>query len=620
MSQEFTTSRPESFKTLAKVVEGTLTHRDYARTVELSQLYRRLITGKEVEALLFQFNPREDAVAFEQRKKLTKATTPAVCASLMKPFYKVPRTDRVVKRIVPVDDQSEAGKAAVGEVQTKLDGYYGSQANVDGLDYFLQSRFMQLTFTDPNAFIVTEFAGFDYEREKASPYPFIVPAESAVYFDVVNNSVTLLIVREGVKFVNHDKNLKALKNDGFKYTLYDEQVTIVLTQLSSNDAQALALTPDGTAVVKIGGKNYSFREYAHKTGVPPIARVGYKEDLETDGRTYVNPFHEALCYLEGSVKDVSEFDLTKCLHTFPQKLQYVAKCGGESDMKPCRGGFSGNGIKCKKCKGSGYAYHTSAQDIILLPLPESKDEMLPLDQMLVYKSPPIELLTFQKELVEAVKENCHQTVFNTSVLVQTTVVKTATEKDQDIDSVYDTLSPFAEKVSAVWLAIADIVARVTDNDQLVEFMHRFPTDFKMKTRAALYAELKVVNDSYAPSFVVEAINDDLAAVLFQDEPDQLLKYQVKKQLFPFRGKDPDEIARIVLSDYTPKWKKVLYTNFEDVMSEAERRDDTFYVQDHEAQVALIKTVVDEVIEEISAGQPKVEFIPIKGGRGQEDAA
>lgn len=582
-------------------------HKDYDRTVKLSKLYNQLITGNDVSELLKQFKPREDAEQFKQRVALTETITPAICASVMKPFYKVPRTDRVVKKVEALSDKEST---AVEEINDRLEKYYGSEANSVGLDYFLQSRFIGLSFTDPNAFIITEFLEFDNVTEKAFPYPWEISSESAINYSIVNNELKWLIVREEI--VINNGNAKTDKPDkGEKFTLYAENVAIVFREVGKKYQ-----VQEGEVVQKLGDKYYVGSEFAHNVGICPATRVGYRRDLETDERTFINPFHEALCFLRGSIKSVSEFDLSKALHAFPQKLQYVGKCSGESNVSPCRGGLTNSGTTCSACKGSGFKMHSSAQDAIILPMPEHKDEFMNLDQMLVYKAPPIELLEFQNKIVRQTSEDVHQTVFNSTVLVTKTQVATATEKTQDMDSVYDTLAPFAEKFSAVWLAIVDQISRITDNAGKVKLTHRFPSDFKMKSKQDLYSELKTVNDSYAPTFVIEQINDDLADVVFVDNPDGLLRYFVKKNLFPFRGKDETEIAVILATSFTPLWKKVLYTNFEDVLYQAETENDQFYLMEFPKQLEIVKKIVDVLIAELEAEKPAPVFKTV--GKPEEE--
>lgn len=589
-------------------------HPDYHRTVELADLYKKIITGKDIDSLLIQFNPREDLVAFEQRKRITKVTTPAMASSVMKHFYKVPRTDRVVKKIIPIE---KGNLQRVNEIQEKLDLFYGSDNEEGGLDFWLKNRFVELSFTDPNTFIVIEFDEFDATQTTPNAYPYEVSSYMAVNFEIENNNVDWLISREPIKYLNDvKKEAKTTKNeykDGFSFIMYCGEFSYKLRQISDKKSiQAIDLM-DNEEVLKIGEKYYAFSEYDTKLQDWQSFRIGYNRDIETDGRTYVNPFHPALCHFEKSIKSVSEFDLTNATHVFPQKIAYVSPCQGALDPESkqnmgCDKGRTRIGEICPSCSGAGVQVHKTAQDVLTFPLPENKDEMFPLKDMMAYFAPPIELLEFQDKQIDKFEPKIHQAVFNSTVLVQKTIVATATEKDQDMDSVYDTLTPFANKSSAVYLNIANAVAVLIGMDKMFSFVYRYPSDFKMKNRQTLYTEIKTINDSGAPSFVKESVEDDLANQVFIDNPEGLLEYTVKKKLQPFTGKTEDQIAFALSSSYTPDRSKVLFLNFDDIINEASRENTNFFMMPFKKQKGIVDEIVNRYITELTPAEPKLPKI------------
>ena len=605
-------NRQQAKDTMFATIQQNLRHPDYKRTVYLSDLYRKIITGANIDSLLLQFNPRENAVAFEQRKRITKVITPALCSSVMNPFYKVPRTDRVVKKILP---KNKKNQKIVAEIQRKMDLFYGSDNEEGGLDFWLKNRFIELSFIDPNTFIVIEFDEFDARETTPNAYPFEVTSDMAINFEIENNNVDWLIARQCVQFLKEStgrgKDLKQKFEEGFKYTIYCGEFSLVFRRISENKAvQKLDLQDNEVAIEIESNGWYAVSEYDTNLEDWQMFRVGYRRDMETDGRTYVSPLHPAMCHFEKSIKSVSEFDITNATHVFPQKFAFVSPCPGYIDEEKidhaCSKGRTREGSICKACNGSGAKIHTSAQDVITFPLPESKDEHIPLSEMMAYFAPPIELLTFQSDQIDKFEPKIHQAIFNSTVLVQKTVVATATEKDQDMDSVYDTLTPFANKSSAVYLNICNAIAYLLGYTESVTFVHRYPSDFKMKNRQTLYTEIKTINDSGAPSFVKESVEDDLANQVFIDDPEGLLQYTVKKKFLPFRGQTEEQIAFALSSTLTTDYKKILKVNFEDIMGEAERKDENFYIRTYDVQ----KVIVDEIVQGyIDATKPVVPVLP-----------
>ena len=581
-------------------------HQDYKRTVDLAIKYKRLNTGEDIDSMLEQYNPRESNEAFEQRKRITKVTTSALASSVRKPFLKVPRTDRVVRKIIPKNKTKD--KSIEAEIQTKLDLFYGSDSEEGGLDFWLRNRFVELSFSDPNTFIVIEFNDFDHLEETPNAYPFEVPSEDALNFHVDNNNVHWLVSRQRIKYKSEVEGDGFKFEEGHRFTIYCGDFSIVFRRISSNKKVQSMDIQENEQVLEVANQEfYAVSEYETKLPDWQLFRVGYIRDEVTDGRTYVNPYHSALPYFEKSVKAVSEMDLTNALHVFPQKLSYVSTCTGEGE-NICNKGRTREGAICKACNGSGAKVHSSSQDAITYPIPDSKEELFPLRDMMVYFTPPIELLDFQYKVINDFEAKIHQAVFNSTVLVQKTVVATATEKDQDMDSVYDTLTPFAQKCSAVYLNVCNAIAILLDLQQRVSFVYRYPNDFKIKTKQMLYNEMKTISETSAPSFVREAVQDDFANQVFIDDPEGLIKYKVKKQFQPFRGKSEEEIFLALNSQFTLNRSKILYLNFEEIFAEAEQKDSNFYLLQYSAQKAIIDGIISEYEKQLTPIAPT--FNPI----------
>lgn len=622
----------EAIALFVEIITQDLVHQDYYRTVDKARLYKQLCTGEDISELFHQYAPREDDRLFNYKVQSTQIITPAIISSLMNPYYKVPRTDRLVKKVTTIKDGEETDDTAADTVLEKMRYFYGSENNVNGLDFFMQQRYIQLGATDPNAWIVTEFDTLP--DGSVQPYPFEIPSKKARNFGMTNNVLKWLVGREDCSYMEPitftPAEIKSrtqagmeipthIEKYGFKWSMYIKDHTIVFEEVASDSFVPGEEDEDYDPTKKLmslGGLTYIVSFFNHLTGIVPAKRVGHKPDIATDGRTFVSFYDDALCFLLDSIQTVAEFTITKKDHVFPQKIQYVPPCPGESELNGCFKGRAGLGGPCKICKGSGKSpVHTSGQDVITITLPDDSADMVDLNKIMAYFSPPIELVKFQNELVKQVKVDCHQTVFNSTVLLkdstgQAVVDPTATGRNFDMDSINDTLAPFAESFSSFWLFEGEIIARQTDNFEKVDLIHRFPADFKMKTIGDLYAEMKTANDSEAPTFLIEMLNDDIAATKFQDDPDLLLQYDVKKRLNPFRGKTETEIQNALNTDYTPLWKKVFSVNFEDILTQAELEKEDFYLLSYGDQVEIVKEITDKMIEEINATKVTPTLKPV----------
>jgi hypothetical protein len=617
-------------------------HRDYQRTVDLADVYRRYITGMGIEKLLKQFVRREDKTMFEQRVSITRSVTPAVASSIRQPFNKVARNDRIRKNIGIKEENPAAAR-----VNGMIKGFFGSPKKKNkGLDYWMKTRFVDLQAIDPNSWIILEWDPVT-SSQVIKPRPFEVNAAQARHFRIVNDEIKWLFVEENVVYraaeetvvtgavgegtglpgqtyvtgtpaVSNPNNAPGVitpplaTKTGKRYTLYDEQITLVYQQI---DPDAYEMKP-GETQVKIKEAFYTVRTFTPNIGYPPAFRIGYKRDDSTDGRTFVNIWHDALCFFEKSLKTVSELDLTMTLHAFPQKLQYVQQCIG-APKKPCNKGVLQDGVTaCGVCKGTGYKLHTTAQDAILMPMPDTKEDQLDLDKLLIYKSPPIDIIKFQNDYTQQMERQAHQAVYNSQVFVKKSTsatqtsgggIQTATEADFNMQSVYDALEPFTEKFSEIWrdfVTTFGILAGLKIDD--IDAVHDFPADYKLKTDDILLAERQVATNSGAAQFIIENIDDDLADIIFAGDILALQRYRITRRYYPFSGNTPDEIAMLVTSQYVPEESKILYSNFNLIFKNLEKQYPDFFTKvDPTGQDGKVAAEVKKIQEQVKSQQAAI---------------
>lgn len=577
-------------------------HANYKHVCDLSDKYKAFITnqprirkdktGKMVESYplndyLRQFVRREDADLFEQRKNITKHYAPSICASIMKPFNKVVRSNRVTKLI----DNNDANK--VTEIETVLEKFYGESGN-NGVDQYLNERFKILTFTDPNAWMNISFNNFDAKKEKPQTYPLEYSCEQVVNFETKNDQTQWVIVHLKQTYI--DKKDSEKETD--RYLIYGPNTSIEYI-LKPEDIKE-SLKSDSTWVNKKNNKTYFVNSYSHLSKQVPLMRVGYVKDIATDDATYVNPFHyEALPLLEQFVKVSSELQLSITLHTFPKQVSYVSVC----EAKGCNSGVLSDGVsECVSCKGSGKKVHTTSADVMEIPMPKRPEDMVDVSNISAYVEFPGGVMEFLDNYVEKMEKKILRMMFNSESIMQTDF-KTATEASFDMDSVYDTLHPFGDKYSEIWMFFTKLTVLYLSYEEDTVVWHKFPSDLKLKTLNQLLSDLKSANDSKAPSYIRESINNDILDIIYADDQSELSKLKIKNRHFPFPGKSDDEINLIILNNNTTKFKQVLYSNFDNIFDEIESKNDKFYNISFAKQKEIIKTEVDLLIKEIEGEDP-----------------
>ena len=581
--------KEQGFMVLVDVVKENKTHQDYKRVTDLADKYFKLVTGNGIDKLLHKIITRESDEEFKQRMEITKSVVPAILNSTKLPFQKATRKQPIVRNI----EFAGESETKEDELEQYIQTYWGDKS----LEKYLEYAFVDYNYTDPNAFLITEFDAFDPIIEHAQPYPFVATSTEAVMFEYKNEILEYLVVKLPIKYLE-----KGFPQDGFKYTMYLGMDTIELTQVSHEERNNPELT-----VIEIEKKFYSLIYFEPLNEKVPAIRFGFVRDTETKGRTFVSVFHSVMAYLEKTLKIDSELDLSTAMVAFPQRFAYVSPCQNPK----CNQGnlLDGSGV-CPDCNGTGkQPFHRGTQDIITLALPQkisdtTNSELVDLEKLLVYKSPPIELLTFQQEYIEYLKKSVHAMMFNADLFTRDVVSVTATEKILETDNMNDTLYPFARHYSSIWEFTVKDIATFTDNAG-VTVQHKFPNDFKMKGLGELMTELKMAKDAAASTSTISAIEDDINEILYSDRPDELKEIKVKNEINPFRGYSEADIRFIISQGNIPLYSRTLWENFEVIFQDVEVENpelfDMAFVKINEMVKAktleYMKVIKDETPEE-----------------------
>jgi hypothetical protein len=605
-------------------------HLDYDHVVNLAKDYTAYATGKGMADYLKRFNLRETEEAFQQRLTLTQVNTPDIVSRLKKPIAKVNRTPATFN--IAWDGKDAQSTIDKKKQLVSVGQKFWGDKSVE--KYFTQ-RLADLDTLDCNSFLVIEFKeNVDKKNPevKANPYPFEVNSAEAVNFQYINNVLQWLIVLNATIMRDDKGNPSA----GELYYEYTENETIKATEIHPTTVDAfrlanpraieinahdpnLVMQPKQIYLYSTGKEEekgqstspsskrwFVMQVFEHKVGFVPAKRIGTHLDPETRFRTCVPVIHAAKCYLEKSIKAMSEMDLTMILHTFPQKIQYADPCDGfrsEGQLVGCIKGKTAGGDICKSCSGTGFKGHVSAQDVIQIRMPREVAEMVSLENIMVYKHPPIDLLKFQQEhAFDLLINTSISAVYNSQIFSQRKIAETATGENIDLDAVYDTLKDFADNSSEFYVFAYKVFASLRSMSQGLVVTHNFPSDFKMQSLNSLLDDLEKANKNNAPSHVKTAINKKIVGKIYADQPGEVLKIETKNKYYPFQGKSEAEIALILASGYTTRFNQVFYSHFDLVFSDleyqTEQRQLNFYDMEETMQRTLISAKVTEIMNQI----------------------
>jgi len=587
----------EGFQELRRIITDNVTHRDYKHVCDLAEKYYKMVSGDGISDLLEQIITRESQAEFDQRKRLTNSIIPPTLASTKLSFQKAVRKKPKVRKI---DWETEGDyEKRQAELELKITEYWGDAS----LEKFFEYAYVDYNYLDPNAFLITEFDEFDSNKEKAKPYPFIATSQQAIMFEFKNNILQYLVVKLPITLV--DDNGKEYK--GSKYTIYLGTDTIVFTEVRDKP-MFYTLDNDFPEGIEIGGKYYTVGYFIPKGDKIPARRFGFKHDSQTQGRTFVSVFHDVIPYLNKTLKIDSELDLSTAMTAFPQRFRYVNPCPNPE----CKGGTCLDGTTCSVCKGTGREpVHASTMDIQTLELPRDPQEMFDLEKLLVYKSPPIELLDFQERYIQGLRASVYLMMFNKELMTRNELTNTATEVKITEDNMNDTLKPFASGLSTLWEFVVTDIATFTDLGKGLIVEHQYPDDFKFKTQSDMMDELKRAKDAGASTSTIAAIEDDINEMLYADRPEELKIIRIKNSYNPFRGYSEENVRLLISQSLTTHYNAVLWANLESIFNDLEQESEVWiYDMADDVITEKVKAKCEEYIlqmEEAKPAEPVINF-------------
>lgn len=615
----------EGIPILKQTIDKNIRHQDYDHVRLLAKDFKIYITGTGIKEKLKRFHGGETEQLFLQREILTVTNVADIAHSCIKPLNKVGRTPATINYSWTGKDNkfNTENKKKVNEIGNKF--WAGKSVK-----HYLTKKMGPVDSQDPNSFLVVEFKekvrSDNPNTEKAKPYPFEVNSTDAInYFYKNGDLLWLVALNDSLMLDEKDVVVK-----GEKYYFYSDE-NIVATQIHAKRMAKYFVENPGAIMLdsisdfttlKSGTKYifstseededkkryYEVQVFRHKMGRVPAKRFGTETDPLTDHRTCVPMINPAKSYFEDSIQTMSEFSITKRLHTFPQKWQYLPKCD------KCYNGKTKDGLSaCTECKGTGTVTHSSSQDIVGIKMPEELKDVVNLDMMAAYKGPPIDLVKFQKEFgFEEIRRYAQSAVYNNEVGRRR--VKTATESEIDFEAVYDTIKPFADNWSDMYVFVMNCIATSIDLGNGIEITHQFPDDFQMQTVSEILDDLKKANENGAPSHIKKSITRKLTRKIYIDQPREILKFDTKDKYYPFSGKSETEVQFILANGKTTKYAATLYSHFDLIFSDLEydfnqKRLD-FYELDEKVQREALKAKVKEyigIIDSEASGDAANEF-------------
>jgi hypothetical protein len=583
----------ESLKAkLIDIIEHDKKHQFYQQTVDYAKYCKQIMTGDDQDELVISYKISETATQKEQRLRLYNSRTGYVSNKILSTFNEVERTDAVV------DNISYNSEVDIDGLKSRLEVYTPDQ----NFKKYVHDAARRLNFYDPNAWIVTEFR-VDEPLKAPYPYPMEVFSDQAIDFEVAHNKLQYLVVCHKISIKKNDttsveqptKTAAKLKTvDGKKFTIYGAGNSYRITELGDEPTEL------DTIVIK--EIKYTIEFFDTKVREVPAVRIGYIKNASTGWKTFVSPLHPAKHIMQDLINNKSEYDLHKALHGFIQKYVFAEACDfiAPDNQDRCNGGnMNISGKQCTKCKGTGKKIHTTVQDVILIKMPEFKDEHIPLKDFVHYVEIPKHIIDAYKQDVKDLELDVSYAIFNKDTFTKSDVANTAFEVKLNKQSVYNVLSDFGDNVSRLVKTLTRQAADAIGLPEGIMVEYMIPKDFRMDSLEDILTMRKAAIDAGSPYDVVS--NFDIQMLQKQNIDNPTIVDQIKAQegWRPFKDKTLEERIMIIsmLEPLDPD--KVLYTYFDKIFTKiwSNPAFNLFHKMKYDAQKIIVDREVEAIIKD-----------------------
>jgi len=592
---------------LEQVCLNGATHADYTLTVARALLYRRLATG-DIAPLMRRMARRESDTDYAARVSMTIETVSSAWNQLRTPFYAVARLRNGVTRRFDYDDAVAAPEATrrAARLEDVLSTYYAGAA----LQNYLAERLSRVDcLSDPNAWLLTEFAPFDFRTQVARPYPVLIPCEAAVDFSRAAGITQQLTVRLAV----------AGFPGAYRYLCYlDSEAVDCWPVVWQGQTPHATLPPDSVLAGEFtdplnGRVLYQYRVLRNAPGRVPAQPAGYVIDEQGTGETYVSPLHAAVPFLLQMLKVGSENDIVMSQMAFPIRLAYVPRCPGRGMVNGTRHSCTNGqdplspGGQCEICQGTGTVpVPITAAETLALPIPEPGEELrVKAADLLSFVSPPTDNPRLQLDYLNSRAQLAMQAIFGQSEADRVAGSQTATQRQIELQEKLTALAPFADWFAGAYVYQATVAAAYADVAQGLRVVYEFPPDLEQDTEADLYAVRLAALTAGASAQTLEAIDKKIAYKQFSSDEAALVRSKVRQRFIMFAGYSEDQVLKMWSLGIISAEDRVSRTHADAIFSDLEMQYPAFYTLKYPAQSVL-------VTEKIAAILAKLPTAPAAG--------
>lgn len=575
----------ELINNLKLVIDGKR-HVLYEKTTKLAFEYNMWRTGEGINNKLRNLKRRESPEDFNQRKEITSQILPRIINTIETTFVGKLRSNAIRNNIT--GDNKDIEKI------TKLKNLFYKYNSIDEI---LPSIFQNYQFGDPNGFIIVRFYGNNIDNYR--PYPVPITSENVLMYNYINGELKYIIYKENNKYILQTNNV----------FISAEETKQLYTSIDvSEELDDFDNVINGKIYLKINNRNYdvTYSEVYPYNEVFAI-QLGYLID-SNNLDLYLSPLDKLRQDINRIINICSEYDVNLLLHVFLQKYEYAQPCINVN----CTNGKLADGSICPDCKGTGFELsHSSGIDIVKIPLPSNFADIIDLSKMSHYAQLPIEILKQQKEEILDCIKNIEISAIGSDLYSRKELAEavTATQINNDNDRSNNPLYRFIEKYCQIYQFCIEKMADIIKVNNNVEVSYSIDKSLFQKSINEMLKEVR--ENAGIPNCFINSMYDNIAEVMYLNNPINLQKYYLEKRINKLFGYNSNVVIGMMVS-YGNKNDiiiKSVYSSY--IVEEMLLRDENILMKPIDIQDKLANVIVEEIKLIIGRTDTTIKFSEIE---------
>lgn len=581
MIDNITTLEKEYLTKLIGIVTDNVRGNFYDENLEIAK-FATDITNSNNDEYVLQFKQRESEEQKKQRLEIYKSLTGYASSQIRAYFKRVLSVDASTDYIATAELKDET------IIRNKLKNFYRDK---DALT-FSYELLEQATFNDPNMLLLINSEFIKDGNGKiidSEIYPTIFFSPEIIYRENRFGKLDFAVIERERQEVTIDVRNNIKKENVKDFYLFRKGFNIVLRGYVNN------LEHNEDNRIKIGDNNYYFEIDRTKIETCPLIELGVYSNTRLGSENYISPLHFAKDLLIDLINSKSEHDLTKTLHAFLQRVQYISPCDFENEHGSCNGGQL-NGHDCPSCKGSGIdTVHQSSQDALYMLMPDDTSKMIDVKNLAGYIELPIETPKFQAECIDKILEYISNSIFSYNIFKRSDVQETAAGVHFESDKIQSTLLPFANRLAHIYNTIRQLTGNYCEIELITEY--EYPKDLKLRTKDEILLCYQTMRNAQVPTELLEAEEQDLLNKIYRNNPEKSKNIMAFRCHKPLRSKTNEQALFAISSLALNHPTRVLWTYFDDIVVRITKQESTkFYLLKYDRQKELIDIEVQKIIQ------------------------